>query len=83
MRARSYISFLSVITFGVFLYFSPVLLSKWKKSYGFEVQRELSDDVFEGHDHKNYKLSDFKGFYIFYMQGTLGVEQSVETACKH
>jgi protein SCO1/2 len=69
MRARFYISFLVVITFGVFFYFSPVIVSAWKKSYGFEVQRELSDDLFEGHDHKNYKLSDFKGFYIFLYAG--------------
>jgi cytochrome oxidase Cu insertion factor (SCO1/SenC/PrrC family) len=69
MGARSYFSFLLVITFGVFFYFSPILISSWKKSYGFEVHRELSDDIFEGHDHKNYKLSDFKGFYIFLYAG--------------
>lgn len=69
MGKRIHLSALVLFLLGIVLLGSPFILQTFKKSYGFAVNRTLSDDWLENHENQTIKFSDFKGNYIFLYSG--------------
>ncbi len=69
MGKRIYLSALVLFSLGFVLLSSPFILQTFKKSYGFEVNRALSDEWLETHENQTIKISDFMGNYIFLYAG--------------